>query len=352
MFTRSFPLLSALCLLTIAAATPSAQAQPRPNWPQSDASGSRNGAIYARRYEVVTRFVSRGDVRLSDRDLAEQAMLALQRAGANRAAITFVDPNVDDSRRSMRDSRESGDYDRSIEGTPRRGNFVPATDRLELTVTVEYRQAPKQIGAGAAGGRVKYSQLEEAVKVGVSGRVLSIDKGTLAYALQPVWLEKQATRDRRIETDKRVTLFGVPILPPVARAGASESSTTRQLALLQTAFDEVADQLVNQLERSPQIGLQNQHAPGSPDANARPSNFWIESRGADGRTVYLTGRDTQFLRQNDELLLPVISRRNANERVVLKGRVTRTGEPCEITVNDNLRDWDFDRQRPIRVLER
>lgn len=342
-------LLPVVCLLALAA-----HAQPRANWPQSDPSGSRGGAVYARRYEVVTRFVSRGDVRLSDRDLAEQALLALQRAAGNRAGLTFVDPNLDDSRRSIRDSRESGDYDRSLPGTPRRGNFVPATDRLELTVTVEYRQAPKQIGVGAAGGRVKYSQLEEAVKVGVSGRVFSIDKGTLAYALQPVWLEKQATRDRRIESDKRVTLFGVPvpILPPVARAGASESGTTRQLALLQQTFDGVADQLVGQLERAPRTGLQGQTAPLSPDANARPSNFWVESRGADGRTVYLTGRDTQYLRQNDELLLPVISRRNAGERVVLKGRVTRTGEPAEITVNDDLSQWNFDRNRPIRVLER
>ena len=50
--------------------------------------------------------------------------------------------NLDDSRRSIRESRESGDFDTTLPGTPRRGNFIAATDRLELTVTVEYRQRP------------------------------------------------------------------------------------------------------------------------------------------------------------------------------------------------------------------
>ena len=80
----SIPLLTALVILPWVA-----QAQPRPNWPASDPSGSRSGAAYARRYEVVTRFITRGNVAVSDEDLREQAVLALQRAAANRAALTF-----------------------------------------------------------------------------------------------------------------------------------------------------------------------------------------------------------------------------------------------------------------------
>lgn len=342
-----FLVLPVLCLPVALAS-----AQPRPNWPNSDPSGSRNGVAYARRYEVVTHFVTRGDVNVSTRDLAEQAVLSLQRAAANRANLTFVDTHLDDSRRSIRESRESGDFDTNLPNTPRRGNFIPATDRLELTITVEYRQTPKKVGGRALGQGVEYSQLEEALKVGVSGRVVSIDKGAIAYALQPVWLEKQATRDRRIEADKKVTLFGIeiPILPPVARAGGSQGSTTRQLSLLQQTFDEAANRLVNQLERSPQMNLQNT-APQNQIVGGG-TNFWLESRGADGRTVYLTGRDARALRRGDELLLPVISRQNAGDSVVLKGRVTRAGDPCEVTVDGDLSRWNFNRQRPIRVLER
>lgn len=339
-----FTLLPLVCLWAIAA-----QAQPRADWPQSDPSGSRSGAIYARRYEVLTRLVTRGSVHVSNHDLREAAVLSLQRAAGNGARLTFVDMHLENSRRSITNSRDSGDFDTTLSGTPRRGNFIPATDRLELTLTVELRNAPKRVGGRVLGQGVQYSQREEALKVGLSGRVLSIDRGTLSYALAPVWVEKQATRDRRIEADKRVTLFGVeiPILPPAARAGGSQSSTTRQLSLLQQCFDEAATQLVRQLEAAPRMPLSGAVAP----AGALPQLFF-ESRGVDGRTVYLSGRDARALRRGDEVLLPVASRRQPLEKAVIKGVVTRAGELCEVQLRESLGEWNLDKSRPIRVLER
>lgn len=96
------------------------------------------------------------------------------------------------------------------------------------------------------------------------------------------------------------------------------------------------------------MGLQGVPAPG---ANVG-TNFWIDSRGADGHTVYLTGRDARALRRDDELLLPVSARRGGVAGVVLKGRVTRVGDPCQVTVDDDLSGYNFNRTRPIRVLER
>lgn len=355
------PTLIRLALACIVALPLTALAQPRAgwpqtdwpqtDWPQADPSGSRGSVAYQRRYEVVTRFVTHGGVGVSERDLREQAVIALQRAAGNGARLTFVDTYLNDSRRAIRDYRESGDFDNNLPGTPRRGNFISATDRLELTVTVEYRTAPKKVGGRVMGQGIEYSQREEAVKVGISGRVLSIDQGTLAYALQPVWIERQATRDRHIKADKRVTLFGIeiPFLPPAARAGGYEGSTTRQLSLLQQVLDEAANRLVMQLENAPPMPLD---AGTAGTQSTLRADLLLDSRGADGRTVYLAGRGARALRRGDEVLLPVMSRRVPTERVVLKGVVSRAGEPCEVSLRDSLHDWNFDNSRPIRVLER
>lgn len=90
--------------------------------------------------------MTHGGVDVSERDLHEQAVMALQRAAGNSARLTFVDTHLNDSRRAIRDYHESGDFDNNLPGTPRRGNFIPATDRMELTVTVEYRTASKKVG--------------------------------------------------------------------------------------------------------------------------------------------------------------------------------------------------------------
>jgi acylphosphatase len=329
------------------------RAQPRQEWPASDPSGSRSDTVYARRYQVATRLVLRGSLGLGRDELREAATLALQRAAANRASLTFVDGNLEQSRRTIRDVQRSGDYDQSVAGSPRRGRFVTPTDRLELTLTVEFRSLPKKVSGRVLGRGVKYSQREEALKVGLSGRVLSIDRGALAYALEPVWVEKKATRDRHVEASQRATIFGVPvpILPPVARGGGSQSSTSRAASLLQQALDEAAGRLVQQLENSPRVPLRGE---GAEEDGQGVGGLRVEGQSVDGATVYLGGQAAARLREGDEILVPV---RRATQRhastLILKGTVTQAGDPVEVSLeNGSLRSLVVDEARPLRVLQR